>query len=38
MAQETFGKMRAAGVAGAEDEDERLGWGHGKIGVLEDGE
>jgi hypothetical protein len=30
MAQEAFGKVRAAGIAGAEDEDEGFGWCHGK--------
>jgi hypothetical protein len=30
MAQEAFGKVRAAGIAGAEDEDEGLGRSHGE--------
>jgi hypothetical protein len=32
MAQQAFGKVGAAGVAGAEDEDERLLRSHGKKG------
>jgi hypothetical protein len=34
MAQQSFCKVRAAGVAGAEDEDERLG-GHEEVELLE---
>jgi hypothetical protein len=30
VAQQAFGEVRAAGVAGAETEDERLGGSHGK--------
>jgi hypothetical protein len=35
MAQQAFGEVRAAGIAGAEDEDEGLGGGHGKKEILE---
>ena len=31
MAQQAFGKVGTAGVAGAEDEDERFGWSHGEV-------
>jgi hypothetical protein len=35
MAQQAFGKVRAAGIAGAEDEDEGFGRSHGKKEILE---